>query len=95
MDSSRLLALPPELRMMIYAYLRPYTIAHTRDYCYHRPSAIAHARRYCGLRQTYRFLQNDYDGELLRLLRRAYQHTNPGYSFTLSGLDMRNLELKI
>ena len=81
MDSSRRLALPPELRVMIYAYLGPPTIAHERDYC--------------GLRQTCRLLRNEYDGETVRLLRRAYQHANPANSITLSGPDLRSLELKI
>jgi hypothetical protein len=81
MDSSRLLALPPELRIMIYAYLGPPTTARVRVYC--------------GLRQACRLLRNEYDGEVVRLLRLIYQHAKPSYSFTLSSPDLRSLELRV
>jgi hypothetical protein len=81
MDSFRFFALPPELRVMIYAYLGPPTIANTPDYC--------------GLRQTCRLLRNEYDNEVLRTLRRAYQRANSGYSFTLFSLDLRSLEVRL
>jgi hypothetical protein len=67
MDSFRFFALPPELRVMIYAYLGPPTIANTPDY----------------------------DNEVLRTLRRAYQRANSGYSFTLFSLDLRSLEVRL
>jgi hypothetical protein len=81
MDRFRFLALPPELRVMIYAYLGPPTIANTPDYC--------------GLRQTCRLIRKEYDSEALRALRRAYHRANPGYSFTLSSPDLRSLEVRL
>jgi hypothetical protein len=81
MDGSRLLALPPELRIMIYAYLGPPTIAHTRNYR--------------GLRQTCRFLRIEYDVGVLKFLRREYQNTSRGYMFIISSPDWRSLEIRI
>jgi hypothetical protein len=80
MDSFLFLALPPELRVMVYAYIGPPIITNTPEYC--------------GLRQTCRLIRNEYDNEALRALRRAYQRAKLGYSFTLFSPDLRSLEVK-
>jgi hypothetical protein len=81
MGSSRLPALPPELRLTIYPYLGPPTITHTHNYW--------------GLPQTCRLLQLEYDDEILRYVRRKYQNTNREYVFTISSPDWRSLKIRI
>ena len=82
------LALPPELRVMVYAYFLP-----TNDH--ENPFRLLRKRPFVSLRQTCQVVKQEIDYEALRLSCLLVLRENPDYALSVSVLDMQQLKMVI
>lgn len=82
------LALPPELRIMIYSYFLP-----TSDG--KKPFQLLGKQPFVGLRRTCRIIKHEIDYEALRRSCRLIRRANPNYTLSVGALDMRHMNMVI